>query len=445
MIMDATAIAAAIADRRTTAVEVLEAAQRADRYNAFITADWDRAMDRAVAVDNGEITGPLAGVPISVKDVIAVAGLPATAASAALASNIAAYTAPAVQRLLDSGAVLVGKTNCPEFAFGTACESPVGGRTRNPRHPSVSPGGSSGGDSASVAAGSSALGVGTDFGGSLRWPAQCTGVLALRPSLRAVPDEGQIPGGGGDLGATGAAATGMQGMFQTIGPLARSVRDLRLAFDLMKGRPSPPPDQDDVRIVWDDGLAFGRVRAEVSSLVRRVGTQLGADRYERVFAECLPAYNALRALEPMRDHAAAVAGREHLVTETNRATISRTLTSDPVEVEEAWSASLAARVRALAVFDEADAVILPVAGGPACDHNGRVDIDGTIVIGWDLMGHCRAVTLVGGAVVSVPVGVSTEGLPLSVQVVTAPGREDLALTIADLLQIDQHSALTNER
>ena len=150
-----------------------------------------------------------------------MAGLPVTAASQAFATTVATTTAPAVQRLLDADAILVGKTNCPEFAFGMTCDSPLLGRTANPRFPETTPGGSSGGEAASLAAGISALGVGTDFGGSVRWPAQCVGIAALRPGLEAISGDGQVPGVGGNFGADGtvpAAGPGMQGAFQTIGP-----------------------------------------------------------------------------------------------------------------------------------------------------------------------------------------------------------------------------------
>lgn len=461
-LLDATAIAEAVRNGSVAAVDVLAAARAlanspAGRgMNAFITEDWDRAARAAAAVDSrraaGDGLGPLAGVPFSVKDVIAVAGLPITGASKAFADTVATTTAPAVQRLLDADAILIGKTNCPEFAFGVTCDSPLLGRTGNPRFPANTPGGSSGGEAASLAAGISALGVGTDFGGSVRWPAQCVGIAALRPGVGSVPGAGQIPGVGGNFGADGtlpAASTGMQGSFQTVGPMARSVRDLRTAFRIMseagaaadpQGRMEPPEGLGrPYRIAWSAGDALGPVRAEVTSLMQRLAAALAADghtvRHQAdLFADCLPSYNRLRSVDPMVDHAAAFEGREDGITAANLQTVQASFAATAAEVERAWQAASSARSAALTQIAAVDIVLLPVAGGPAGDADGRLDIDGQSAEGWEIMGQCRAVTLTGCPAVSLPAGLSAEGLPLSVQVVAGPGAELTALDFAAMLE-----------
>ncbi len=470
---DATATAEAVRAGRTTAVRVLAQARRAaaaggsqaaadtgHSINAFITEDWAGAEAAAVAIDArrdaGEPLGVLAGVPFSVKDVIAVAGLPATAASMAFADSIATVTSPVVQRLLDADAILIGKTNCPEFAFGTTCASPLLGATANPRFPGYSPGGSSGGEAAALAAGISAFGVGTDFGGSLRWPAQCVGITALRPTAGSLAPQGQLPGAGGDMGYDPQAApTGIQGWLQTIGPLARSVRDLAMLFEVMVGCLSQDPADaitdrcagpgrvtpsiDRLRIAWSDGAALGPVRGEFATLISELATKLATAGHRvtaepKVFADCLPAYNHLRAVEPMADHVAAIAGVADRITPANRRAIDDSLRASPADVAEAARAARAAQARALTIFDDHDIVLLPVAGGPACDPDGRLDIDGTVLDGWELMGQCRAVSLTGAPVVSLPVGLSATGLPLSVQVIAAPGRDRTALAFAATLE-----------
>jgi len=466
-VLDATAIAEAVRGGSLAAVDVLAAARTLAQspagraMNAFITEDWDRAARAAAAVDRrrqaGEDLGPLAGVPFSVKDVIAVAGLRITGASKAFADTVATTTAPAVQRLLDADAVLIGKTNCPEFAFGVTCDSPLLGRTGNPRFPANTPGGSSGGEAASLAAGISALGVGTDFGGSVRWPAQCVGIAALRPGIGSVPGDGQVPGVGGSFGASGtvpAASPGMQGSFQTIGPLARSVRDLRTAFLIMSGadprvvaerqessgRPEPSEGSGRAfRIAWSDGAALGPVRAEVTALMERLAAALAAEGHTvrhqpDLFADCLAPYNRLRAVDPMTDHAAAVRGREDGVTAANLQTIQSSFAATAADVEIAWQAANAARSAALTQITAVDIALLPVAGGPAGDADGRLNIDGQSAEGWEIMGHCRAVTLTGCPAVSLPVGLSAEGLPLSVQIVAGPGAELTALDFAAMLE-----------
>ncbi|NUT72200.1 amidase [Pseudarthrobacter sp. C4D7] len=451
---DATAISDAVRTGRTSAVAVLaEARARASSgqgqdLNAFISEDWDNAELAAAALDArraaGGTLGALAGIPFSVKDVIAVAGLPVTAASKAFATTRANTTAPSVQRLLDADAILVGKTNCPEFAFGMTCESPLLGKTENPRYPEATPGGSSGGEAASVAAGISALGVGTDFGGSLRWPAQCVGIAALRPGIGTLPGEGQVPGLGGNFGDNGvlpAVSPGMQGSFQTVGPLARSVRDLRAAYTVMAGAPGEPPVpmQQPLRVLWSDGRVFGPVRAEVTEVMARLAAAIAAAGHlaleqPDLFADCLPTYNRLRELDPMVDHAAAVAGREDAISVANLQTIENSLAASPGETARARVAAEAARSAAIKQLKSADIALLPVAGGPAARVDGTLEVDGEQLQGWEIMGPCRAVTLTGCPVVSLPVGLSTEGLPLSVQVVAPPGGELNALAFAELLE-----------
>ncbi|KQN88965.1 amidase [Arthrobacter sp. Leaf69] len=455
--LDATAIAEQVRDGSRKAAEVLAearaAATSARSLNALITEDWESAALAAENLDRrraaGERLGPLAGVPFSVKDVIAVAGLPVTAGSLAFEGNVATTTAPAVQRLVEADAILVGKTNCPEFAFSMTSDSPLLGRTANPRFPEITPGGSSGGEAASLAAGISALGIGTDFGGSVRWPAQCVGIAALRPGLDALPGAGQVPGIGGNFGADETIPVmgpGMQGTFQTIGPMARSVRDLRTAFLVMSGArdaeaavPDLKSGAQHLRIAWTDGSDLGPVRQEVTALMERLARQLAEDGHNvlhepTLFNDCLPSYNTLRALDPMVDLAAAVAGREHQITATNLRTIEVSLSATPAAVKQAWESAETARTAAVDRIEAFDVVLLPVAGGPAADPDGRLDIDGRLTEGWEIMGHCRAVTLTGCPVVSLPVALSAQGWPLSVQIVAGPAGELQALNFAAYLE-----------
>ncbi|MET1085566.1 MAG: amidase [Arthrobacter sp.] len=452
---DATSLASAVRAGEASAEDVLaESRSRADAapsLGAFIQEDWDGAAIAAKEVDRcrarGEDLGPLAGVPLSVKDVIAVAGLQLTGGSAAYAGNVASFTATAVRRLQGAGAVVIGKTNCPEFAFGAVTESVVAGRTFNPRFPGAAAGGSSGGEAAAVAAGISALGLGTDYGGSLRWPAQCVGITALRPTPRSVPDLGIVPGAGGWYGAGNPSppAARLQAATQVIGPLARSVRDLRTALAVLsETRPGVrilPAGAlpGNVAVAWSDGSALGPVRREVSAMISSLAEQIAPQvrtltQVPDLFAGSLAAYNRLRPIDPMIDHAAAVAGQEHLILPANLDAIRRSMETDAGELEAAFAESGQARRRDLAVFDTADIVLLPVAGGPACDMSGKLDIDGQSIFGWDIMGQCRAVTMVGAPVVSLPVALSSEGLPLSVQVVARPGADALALDFAEWLE-----------
>jgi Asp-tRNA(Asn)/Glu-tRNA(Gln) amidotransferase A subunit family amidase len=220
---DATSIAADLRNGAVRAVDVVgDTLDRiaADGHNAFTVVTVDAALAAAREVDAGQRRGPLAGVPISVKDHVWVAGLPATNGSRALADFVAPRSAACVERLVAAGAVIVGKTNNPEFCYRGFSDNELFGATRNPRDPTRTAGGSSGGAAASVAAGLVPLAVGTDGGGSIRIPSAFCGTYGLKPSFGLVP---KVPGfrGWPTLSVTG--------------PIAASVRDLALALEVMAG------------------------------------------------------------------------------------------------------------------------------------------------------------------------------------------------------------------
>jgi Asp-tRNA(Asn)/Glu-tRNA(Gln) amidotransferase A subunit family amidase len=227
-VTDAWGTAQAIATGARSAVAVVEEALAAvaarDReVNAFTVVRSEQALEAAAAVDRGERSGPLAGVPISVKDHVWLAGWPATNGSRALADFVAEVDCVCVERLVAAGAVVVGKTNNPEFCYRGTTFNDLYGVTRNPRDPSRTTGGSSGGAAASVAAGMVPLAVGTDGGGSIRIPSAFCGVYGIKPTFGLVP---KLPGfrGWPSLSVTG--------------PIAASVRDLALALSVMAG-PTP--------------------------------------------------------------------------------------------------------------------------------------------------------------------------------------------------------------
>ena len=188
--------------------------EHGDRTNAFILVDADGARVAAREADEererGVDRGPLHGIPISLKDLIDVAGQPTTAASHVRAGHIARADAPVVQRLRDAGAVIIGKTNLHEFALGTTSEDSAFGPVRNPHDPARSAGGSSGGSAAAVTTGMGLASIGSDTGGSIRIPASACGVVGLKPSWGEVPTEGVVP-----LSIT----------LDHVGPITRSIQD----------------------------------------------------------------------------------------------------------------------------------------------------------------------------------------------------------------------------
>jgi aspartyl-tRNA(Asn)/glutamyl-tRNA(Gln) amidotransferase subunit A len=185
-----------------------------DPYNAFIRTDVVRGAD----------SGPLAGMRISIKDLIDIAGLPTTAASRVRMDHVAERNAPVVQRLLDAGATLIGKTNLHEFAFGTTSEESAFGMVHNPRDVTRSPGGSSGGSAAAVAAGIGDASIGTDTGGSIRIPAAACGIVGLKPAFGDVPTDGVVP---------------LSKTLDHVGPLTRSVADAARIWSVIAAQPAP--------------------------------------------------------------------------------------------------------------------------------------------------------------------------------------------------------------
>ncbi len=186
--------------RRTSAVAVAEqhyariaANDKAgDEINSFLALSRERALAQAAKVDSGDVTGPLAGVPVGIKDVLAMRGTPATAASKILSGWIPPYDATVVTRLEAAGAVILGKLNCDEFAMGSSNENSAYGPVKNPRALDRVPGGSSGGSAAAVAAGFAAATLGTDTGGSIRQPAAFCGVVGVLPTYGRVSRYGLI-------------------------------------------------------------------------------------------------------------------------------------------------------------------------------------------------------------------------------------------------------------
>ncbi len=234
--------------------------------HAYLTLFADEARETASAIDRrrraGEDLGVLAGVPIALKDNLSVAGQPCTCGSKILAGYSATFTSTAAQRVLDAGAVVVGRTNLDEFAMGSSCENSAYGVTRNPWNTDRVPGGSSGGSAAAVASCSVPLALGSDTGGSIRQPAAFCGVVGLKPTYGRVSRSGLV-----------AFASSLD----QIGPLSRTVRDAAVGLSVIAG-PDPadptcsPIGVDDLLAHIEDGLQGVRV-----GVVREMDTSEAAE------------------------------------------------------------------------------------------------------------------------------------------------------------------------
>jgi len=388
--------------------------------------------------------GPLAGVPFTVKSVLASRDLPSTCGSRSLAGHRAGRDATAVERLRSAGAVLVGMTNCAEFALGVDTINDLHGRTRNPLGPWVA-GGSSGGDAAAVAAGMARIGLGTDYGGSIRWPAQCTGVVGIRPTVGRVSRAGMWP----DVFPAPRPWRGPPSLYEAahvLGLLARRVSDLATALRVIAG-----PDPLDASVV---GRALGdhldvEIRdVEVSAVVprgadeptmaglreavgalTRLGLRVGVRSDEDV-EEAADLFDRLRASEPMTEVARLVEDRPADVGEPVRRALAGIAPVDPAVRAGWWRRRDELRAEVGSWLTGERLLLLPVSNRPPWDPDRETH-------GMEILRPSRAISLLGLPAVSVPVGRTSAGQPLSVQVVAPAFREDVALAVGAAL----HEAL----
>ncbi|MCC6992334.1 MAG: amidase, partial [Acidobacteria bacterium] len=282
-------LAAKIRAREVSPVEAVDAVLARleainPRLNAFVFVHADEARAQAkvaeAAVMRGDALGPLHGVPVSVKDNVAIKGKPSTYGSRLLKDNIATETSPIGERIIGSGAIIIGRTNTPEFAWRGSTDNPLYGETRNPWDLSKTSGGSSGGAGSAVAAGLTPLSLGTDGAGSIRIPASFCGIVGHKPSFGRVPF---FPSPGPNELAAHA------------GPMTRTVRDAALFLDVIAGPDErdrfslPAPTERYVeaveggvqgwRVAWSPDLGHIPVDPEVREITERAVqafTELGA-------------------------------------------------------------------------------------------------------------------------------------------------------------------------
>ena len=260
-------LAARIAAREVSAVEVAQAhldriAAVDERVHAFLQVDAEGALEQARRVDEGELSGPLAGVPLALKDVIVMRDVPTTAGSKILEGWRPPYDAHIVERLRDAGIVILGKTNMDEFAMGSSTEHSAYGPTHNPWDLDRTPGGSGGGSSAAVASYEAPLGIGTDTGGSIRQPAAVTGTVGAKPTYGGVSRYGLIA---------------FSSSLDQAGPCARTVLDAALLHAVIGGH--DPRDSTSIDAPVPDVVAAAK-DGDVSGMTIGVVTQFKGDGYQ---------------------------------------------------------------------------------------------------------------------------------------------------------------------
>ena len=404
----------------TSAVEIVEAhlawiEQRNPDLNAIITLDADKALEEARDIDRLRPVGLLSGVPITLKDCHETAGMRTTSGHPPLADYVPVVDGTVAARLRAAGAIILGKTNVSELLADTQSDNPVFGRTNNPWNEGRTPGGSSGGAGAAVAAGMVPLDIGSDVGGSIRLPAHCCGIVGIKPTERRVSNHGHIPGLPGQ--PRGAR------YMNSIGPMARDIDDLALALSIIEGPdgydldvpPSPADGLPSLPTLSLDGVPFAFATSfpgqpasadtraaieQVAAAIATAGGQIEEQLPEINFDEQLAVRASLRRYvrnfteppaEPLlaTDLFHVLDRREHII--------------------RTWEAFLNERV-----------LICPVMMTTAFPHSPLdtpVTVDGIEYPYASVADYCRPFNLTGQPVVTIPIAVDRDGLPIGIQIV----------------------------
>jgi aspartyl-tRNA(Asn)/glutamyl-tRNA(Gln) amidotransferase subunit A len=448
---DATKLAELIRTKEVSPVEVVQAhldriAAVNPKINAIVTLA-DGALNAAKAAEAavlaGDELGPLHGVPFTVKDSIDTADVATQRGSPIFKGRVPDVDATSVARMKKAGGILLAKTNLPEFSYWIESDNLLSGRSNNPWDVTRTPGGSSGGESAAIAAGMSPIGLGTDLAISVRGPAAQTGITSMKATHGRVPMTGIWPRA--------------PRRFWHVGPMARSVRDIALAFSQLVG----PDGQDafatstvqfdagigrqpyrQLRVGWMVGPGFGPVDPEVAATVKAAAEalkdigvfveQVSIPALERDFP--LDVFNRLHVMEMKPAFAEATAGHEDEMYKMAKTMLSLPDTSmkDYIDAEQAVE-----RLRDgyADYFSRYDALITHVLPIPAHKHGvEEFTIDGQTVDATYLQGATVPLNVTGLPGLSMRFGTSKEGLPINVQVVGKWQPESTILHLASLLE-----------
>ncbi|UQD73389.1 amidase [Bradyrhizobium japonicum] len=450
--MDATRIAQLIARRELSPVEVMQAhldriAAVNPKLNAIVTLA-DGAMEGAgtaeAAVISGAQLGPLHGVPFTVKDGIDTAGVLTQRGSPIFRGRVPDIDATVVARLKAAGAILIAKTNPPEFSYSIETDNLLTGQTNNPWNLDYTPGGSSGGESAAIAAGMSPLGVGSDLSISLRGPAAHAGIVGFKATHGRMPMTGHWPR--------------VPRRFWHIGPMARSVRDVALAYSLMAG-----PDGADgfsisspcldtgvgtkstrqLRVGWMASPGFfGPIDPEVVATVKAAAQALSSAGYhvEQVRLPVVEQTDAnsvlwqLQQMESQPEFEKVTAGHEAEIFRHAKLVLDApdTPIADFVAAEQAIERL---RDSFAEYFQRYDVLLCPVTPFPATKHGlNDVVVDGVTVSPFHVMSATSPFSLTGMPALSMRFGTSRDGLPIGVQIVSSWLAESTVLKVASALE-----------
>ena len=416
------------------------------RLNAVVTIApdlLDRAKEAEAAVMRSESVGPLHGVPLTIKDTIETAAIRTTSGSAMRAEFIPKCDAPAVARLKAAGAIILGKTNMAEMAMDYTAENPVFGRANNPYDLSLTPGGSSGGEAAAIASCMSPGGIGSDLAGSIRIPSHFCGIAGLKPTVGRIPGAGQFP-----------PATGPYSLGAAIGPMARSVSDLRLLFNVLAGINSssemerqfenPRASARGWRVAYytDDGIspvieetqravemAAGAL-SEAGLVLEEVqppGIEGGHDLWLRIFSRA--------SVVQLRN---VYAGHEEKGGEFVRwrlATADNTPAPSLDDYISSWLERDCLRATLVDWMKVTPLILAPVGATPAYPHGTlKVAVNNQTMNTFRAFSYSQTFNVFDLPVVVVPVHRTAAGLPIGVQIIGRPFAEETVLAAAAIIE-----------
>lgn len=422
-----------IRQREVSAVEVVEAhleqiSRLNPALNAIVTVN-QQAIDHARIAE-----GDLGGLPITIKDTIETAGLRTTSGSRIRTEFVPETDAPAVARLKRAGAVILGKTNAAEMAMDYTADNPVFGRTVHPLDEKLTPGGSSGGEAVAIATHMSPGGLGSDLAGSIRIPAHFCGVCGLKPTTGRVPGEGQFP-----------PSTGPYALGAAIGPMARTVSDLRLLFRALidEGRGNTNLKKETC-FAWyaDDGVV--PVTEETAKAVKNAATALmdagliGQEQrpphVERGNELWLKLFSRASVVQ-LRQAYAGREGEGGSFVSWRLRTANDTPTPSLDEYIANWMERDRLREELLRWMETTPIIIAPVGATPAYEHDTlKVTVQGAKMGTFRAFSYAQAFNVFDLPVAVVPAGRANNGLPIGVQIVGRPFAEEMVLAAAEIVE-----------
>jgi len=448
-----TQLAELVRSRQASPVEIVQAhldriAEINPQLNAIVTLApnvMDKAKEAEAAVMRGDALGPLHGVPLTIKDTIETAGLRTTSGSLMRSEFVPTRDASSVARLKAAGAIILGKTNAAEMAMDYTADNPVFGRTNNPYDSLLTPGGSSGGEAAAIATCMSAGGIGSDLAGSIRIPSHFCGVAGLKPTVGRVLGDGQFP-----------TSSGPYSLGAVIGPMARSVSDLQLLFNVLAGNALSSNKQivkapvnrrtamRGLRVGFYSDDKVSPVTAEtrqavetaaqalsdaemISEEVRPPGIERGHDLWLKLFSRA--SVVQLRRVYDGHEEKGGDFVRWRLATADN---------TPPPSLDDyinSWLERDRLRATLLDWMADTPLIIAPVGATPAYEHNThKITVGERTMSTFRAFSYSQSFNVFDLPVVVVPAGRTAAGLPIGVQIIGQPFAEEMVLAAAAIIE-----------